>query len=212
MDISKRDHLVHKVPKHWSRVILKLAGANITVEEQGNIPEGPVVIISNHEGDFDIPLLLGFIDKPFGFISKIEVKKVPILASWMEVMNCVFLNRSDRNQAIQSIRHGVKLLKKGHSLVIFPEGTRSKGRPIGRFKSGSFRLAIDAKVPIIPISIIGTSNLFEKNNRLIKPANIKLVIGKPITSHIYSEKDLKEFATEVREVIINQMQNEKIAS
>jgi 1-acyl-sn-glycerol-3-phosphate acyltransferase len=212
MDVRKRDLIVHKVPRHWSRVFMKLAGAKITIEGQENIPEGPVVIISNHEGDFDIPLIVGFIDKPVGFISKIEVKKVPILASWMKVMNCVFLDRSNRQKALQSIREGVKLLKKGHSLVIFPEGTRSKGGPVGRFKAGSFRLAVDAKVPIVPVSISGTSDLFEKNNRLIKPAKVKLVIGKPIISHLYSDKDLIDLAVEVREMIINQMDEKRIAS
>lgn len=212
MDVSKRDQIIHQVPKQWSRVILKIAGAKISVEGQENIPDGPVVIIGNHEGDFDIPLILGFLEKPTGFISKIEVKKIPILANWMEVMNCVFLDRSDRSKALQSIREGVKRLKRGHSLVIFPEGTRSKGGPVGRFKAGSFRLAIDAKVPILPISIIGTSDLFEKNNRLIKPAHIKLIIGTPIYSHLHSDKDMKELATEVRELIINQMDVKKMAS
>lgn len=212
MDVAKRDELVNRVPKRWAKVIMKLTGAKITVEGKERIPQGPVVIICNHEGDFDIPVLIGSIDKPFGFISKIEVKKVPILASWMEVMNCVFLNRKDRNQAIQSIQEGVKLLKKGHSLVIFPEGTRSKGGPVGHFKSGSFRLAVDARVPIVPISIIGTSDVFEKNNRLIKPAEIKVIIGHPVVSHIHNEKDIKELSVEVRDIIINQIEKKRIAS
>ncbi|HYK74337.1 MAG TPA: lysophospholipid acyltransferase family protein [Pseudoneobacillus sp.] len=212
MDVAKRDQLVHRIPKQWSEVMMKLTGSTITVEGQDRIPDGPVVLISNHEGDFDIPVLLGSIDKPFGFVSKIEVKKVPILANWMEVMNCVFLNRKDRQQALRSIREGVKLLKKGHSLVIFPEGTRSKGGPIKHFKSGSFRLAVDAKVPIVPISIIGTSNVFEKNNRLIKPAEIKVIIGQPVVSHIHSEKDIKELAAEVREIIVSQIEKKRIAS
>jgi 1-acyl-sn-glycerol-3-phosphate acyltransferase len=212
MDVAKRDEILHRTPKHWSKVFLKLAGAKVTIEGLERIPNGPVVIISNHEGDFDIPVLLGFIEKPFGFISKIEVKKVPILAQWMEVIHCVFLDRKDRRKALQSIRDGVKLLKKGHSLAIFPEGTRSKGGPIGRFKSGSFRLAVDSKVPIVPISIQGTSDLFEKNNRLIRPAAVRVIIGKPVTSHLHSEKDLKELATEVRDIIITQIENKKIAS
>lgn len=199
--VEERDKIIHAIPKKWSRMIMKLTGSKIEVKGQELIPEGPVLFISNHEGDFDIPTLLGSIDKPFGFISKIEVKKVPILASWMEVMNCVFLDRKDRRQAIRSIREGAEILKQGHSLVIFPEGTRSKGGAMGEFKSGSFRLAKDAGVTIVPVCIEGTSHVFEKNNRLIKPAKITVTICPPIEAHVHKEKDMKELALEVRSVI-----------
>lgn len=202
MPVSERDSIIHQVPKLWSKTIMRLTGSTVNVYGEELIPEGPVVLICNHEGDFDIPVLLGSIKKPFGFVSKIEVKKVPILSSWMEVMNCVFLDRKDRLQAISSLRKGAELLKKGHSITIFPEGTRSKGGPIGTFKAGSFRLAKDANVPIVPISIEGTSNVFEKNGRMIKPAIIKVNIGHPITSHINTDMDLKELAEETKQIII----------
>ncbi|WP_442594335.1 lysophospholipid acyltransferase family protein [Neobacillus sp. D3-1R] len=212
MEVVKRDQIIHRIPKQWSKVMMKLTGSTISVEGQDRIPEGPVIFISNHEGDFDIPVLLAAIEKPFGFVSKIEVKKVPILSSWMEVMNCVFINRKDRSQSTKAIRDAVRLLKKGHSLVIFPEGTRSKGGLVKHFKSGGFRMAVDAKVPIVPISIIGTSDIFEKNNRLIKPAKVKVIIGHPVVSHIHSEKDIKELGLEVREIIVSEIEKKKIAS
>jgi 1-acyl-sn-glycerol-3-phosphate acyltransferase len=212
LSVSKKDQLVHAVPNKWSKTIMKLTGSKIYVEGTENLPEGAVVLISNHEGDFDIPTLLASIEKPFGFISKIEVKKVPILSSWMEMMNCVFLDRSDRRKSVQSIREAVKLLKAGHSIAIFPEGTRSKGGPVGEFKSGGFRLAKDAKVPIIPISISGTSDVFEKNGRLVKPAHIQVKILPSIPSTIFEQKDMKEVSNYVREIIIDSLKNEKIAS
>lgn len=201
LSIEEKDRLIHQMPKHWSRTIMKITGSKIEIEGQHLIPEGPVVFISNHEGDFDIPTLLGFINKPFGFISKMEVKKVPIISSWMEVINCVFLDRSDRRQAIRSIREGSELLKQGHSLVIFPEGTRSKGGRMGEFKSGSFRLAKDSGVPIVPICIKGTSDVFEKNGRLIKPANIKVTICPPVSAAEYEGKQVKELAADIESVI-----------
>ncbi|MDZ5473133.1 lysophospholipid acyltransferase family protein [Bacillus sp. 31A1R] len=212
LPVEEKDKIIHKVPKYWSKTIMKITGSNIRVEGQELIPNGPVVFISNHEGDFDIPTLLGYIDKPFGFISKIEVKKVPIISSWMTVLNCVFLDRKDRRQAIRSIREGVDILKKGHSMVIFPEGTRSKGGPIGEFKSGSFRLAKDAGVPIVPICIEGTSDVFEKNGRMIKPADIKVTILPPIEPNMYKDKDLKEIAVEVRTLIVNTIQEKQKVS
>lgn len=212
LPVGKRDSLIHGTPQKWSKTIMKMTGSKIEVHGEQHLPEGPVLLVSNHEGDFDIPLLLGHVNKPFGFISKIEVKKVPILSKWMEMMNCVFMDRKDRRQAVRSIKEGVELLKQGHTILVFPEGTRSKGGPIQEFKSGSLRLAKDAGVPIIPISIEGTANVFEKNGRMIKPASIKLTICKAIRFEEYKDKDLKVVANEVREIIISSRKEDKLAS
>lgn len=210
--VAEKDRLIHEMPKQWSKTIMKITGSKIEIKGQEHIPDGPVVFVSNHEGDFDIPTLLGHINKPFGFISKIEVKKVPIISSWMEVINCVFLDRKDRRQAIRSIREGTELLKKGHSLVIFPEGTRSKGGRMGEFKSGSFRLAKDAGVPIVPICIKGTSDVFEKNGRLIKPAHIKVTICPPITATDYDGMQVKEIAADIEGIIRTEIEGKQKVS
>jgi 1-acyl-sn-glycerol-3-phosphate acyltransferase len=202
LSVDERDKLVHQVPKKWAKTLVQISGSNVKVIGEENIPLGPVVFISNHEGNFDIPVLLGYIQKPFGFISKLEVKKIPGVAQWMEAMSCIFIDRKDRRQSIKAIREGIETLKKGHSLVIFPEGTRSKGGPVAPFKNGSFRLAIDAKVPIVPITIIGTSRAMETNHNFIKPAEIKIVISKPIHYDEYSNKDPKELVNEVYEEIV----------
>lgn len=212
MPVDERDRIIHSMPKKWSKTIMKLTGSNIKVVGLERIPAGPVVFISNHEGNFDIPTLLGFIDKPFGFISKIEVKKVPIISSWMEVINCVFLDRKDRRQAIRSIREGTEILRQGHSIVIFPEGTRSKGGEMKEFKSGSFRLAKDAEVPIVPICIKGTSNVFEKNGRLIKPADIQVTICPPVEAKHYKDMNVKELAAEVQGIIQAKLEDIEKAS
>jgi 1-acyl-sn-glycerol-3-phosphate acyltransferase len=208
MPVSERDLLIHRVPKLWSRTIMKITGSKVSVEGEHLIPEGPVAFVANHEGDFDVPSLLGFIQKPFGFVSKMEVKKVPILSVWMEVMNCIFLDRSNRRQAVNSIREGAAMLKEGHSILIFPEGTRSKGGPISPFKAGSFRLAIDAGVPIVPVSIKGTSCVFEKNNRMIRPAAIHITIGQPVDANM----DIKDLADVVRQIVIANLENHRMVS
>ncbi|WP_254780686.1 1-acyl-sn-glycerol-3-phosphate acyltransferase [Bacillus sp. UNCCL13] len=212
MTVNERDRYLHQVPKSWARTFMKLTGSSVHIEGESYIPDGPVVFVCNHEGNFDIPVLLGYINKPFGFVSKIEVKKVPIMSSWMEVMNCTFLDRKNRDQAFNSLRKGVEILKQGHSTVIFPEGTRSKGGPIGLFKQGGFRLAKDAGVPIVPISIKGTSNIFEKNGRLIKPAEIHVKIGKPIIKHIQNDIELRELAEYTKQIIIDNLDQMKKAS
>ncbi|WP_370223868.1 lysophospholipid acyltransferase family protein [Cytobacillus sp.] len=212
LPVEERDRIIHNVPQKWARTIMKISGSQLKIKGQELIPEGPVVIVCNHEGDFDIPVLLASIDKPFGFISKVEVKKAPIISSWMEVMNCVFIDRSNRSKAINSLKDAALLLRQGHSLLIFPEGTRSKGGQVAPFKVGGFRLAQDAGVPIVPISIKGTADVFEKNGRLIKPAKIEIRVCKPVNSKIVKDLDAKFLAREVREIICSSLKGKKIAS
>lgn len=209
-DIKKQ--MIHDTPKKWAKTFMKLTGSQVEVEGLHHIPEGPVLFASNHEGNFDIPVLIGTIEKPFGFISKIEVKKVPVLSSWMEAIDCVFIDRKNRDKAAGSIMSGVELLKKGNSLVIFPEGTRSKGGPVGLFKAGGFRLAKDSGVPIVPISIQGTADVFEKNGRLVKPAKIKVIICPPVYSRQYKDKELISLAEEIRVMILQSRNEKRIAS
>lgn len=180
LTVEENDTIIHQKPKHWAKTLVKLTGSEIEVIGEEKIPQGPVLFVSNHQGNFDVPILIGFLQKPLGFISKVEVKKIPLVPRWMEAMNCVFIDRKDRRKAIQSIREGVQTLKDGHSLVIFPEGTRSKGNEMGDFKKGGLRLAIDSKVPVVPITISGSYRIMEESKFGFQPAHVRVTVHDPI--------------------------------
>jgi len=206
------DVLVHRQPKKWADGILKRTKSTFEINGLDLIPEGPVLFVSNHEGNFDIPSLIAHIPKPFAFMSKIEVKKLPIIRDWMEAMNCVFIDRTNRRSAMQSITDMVKTLKNGHSMIIFPEGTRSKGKPVQEFKSGFSRIAKEANVTIVPIAITGTSKIMEMNNNRIKPAHVNIRILEPISVESIHTLSSKELIDQVQKKIANaveQLQNEK---
>jgi len=210
---------LQKVPQNWGRRLVKLAGGKIHVKGEENIPKGePVLIVSNHQGNFDIPILLGFLDLKFGFISKIEVKKIPMIGTWMEHMGCIFMDRQDRRQAVKSIINGAKSLENGVNLVIFPEGTRSKGGAVAEFKTGSFKLATKSKVTILPVTIQGSYNMMEANNNKITSADVYLTISEPIRIHqtdpeITSNQLAEISRTEIiRQMTENQNEFEKATS
>lgn len=175
------DLLVHQQPKKWAYGIIKRTRSTIRIEGLEHLPEGPVLFVSNHEGNFDIPALIAYIPKPFAFMSKIEVMKLPIIKDWMIAMNCVFIDRSNRRSSLRSITEMVLTIKEGHSMIIFPEGTRNKGNDIQEFKSGFVRIAKESHVPIVPIAIVGTSDIMEKNGNKIKPAHVEICTLPPIS-------------------------------
>ena len=201
LSVQEYDQLIHKEPQKWATGIMERTKSKVSITGVEKLPEGPVLFVSNHEGNFDIPVLLSKIPKPFGFISKKEVKKLPIIPLYMEQMNCVFLDRTDRRSALKSITDTVEKLKEGHSILIFPEGTRSKGEGLGEFKSGFMRIAKDAGVPILPIAILGTSEIMEKNNNKVLPADVAVQLLDPIPAGVIEQLDSKEAINLVRSKI-----------
>ena len=201
LSTQEYDQLIHTEPQKWAAGIMKRTQSKIDITGLEKLPEGPVLFVSNHEGNFDIPVLLSKIPKPFGFISKKEVKKLPIIPLYMEQMNCVFLDRTDRRSALKSITDTVDKLKEGHSILIFPEGTRSKGEGLGEFKSGFMRIARDSGVPILPIAILGTSDIMEKNNNKVLPADVAVQLLDPIPPDVIEQLATKEAISLVRSKI-----------
>lgn len=199
-NLAERDAYIHRVSTKWMKDNVLATGSTVTVNGLENLPQdGPVVYISNHQGNFDIPLLMGYIDRPKGFISKVEVKKIPIINKWMEYINCVFMDRSSLKGSAGAIIEGIKLLKAGHSLVIFPEGTRSKGNKMGEFKSASFKLATKPGVPIVPITIDGSYRLMEEKG--IQKSHVTLTIHPAIPTKGLSKEDLAELPDKVHQII-----------
>ncbi|BBE30060.1 1-acyl-sn-glycerol-3-phosphate acyltransferase [Tepiditoga spiralis] len=185
----------------FAKTAFKLTGSKIEVKGLENIPDGPVLFVSNHQSNFDIPIFLGYLNKPLGFIAKKEMEKIPILSTWMRYIHCVFMDRSNVRNAVKSINDGIKILKNGHSLMVFPEGTRSHDGKIGEFKPGSFKLATNSGVPIVPVTISGSIDIMPKNKVEVRKANVKVVVGKPIEVSSEDKKKTPELAEKVREII-----------
>ena len=189
--IKESEDLIYKCTNIWANSLLKLAGVKVNVHGVENIPKDKTVLfVGNHQGNFDIPIYITQIPKVIGFISKIEVEKIPLVRTWMSLLHCVFMDRSNLRKSGEAIIKGVKNLKNGHSIVIFPEGTRSKGDPIKEFKAGSFKLATKSKCPIVPVTMDGSFKVMEHGNGpWIKPATVNLYFHPAIeTSNLTKEE------------------------
>lgn len=200
MDPKEFDKYVYSVASNWARGNAVRSGSQFFVEGIENIPtDEAVVFVSNHQGDFDIAVFLAYIPVPHGYVAKIEIKKVPLLRDWMNYMRCVFIDRKSIRQTAGALIEGVKTLQYGHSIVLFPEGTRSKSATLGEFKAASFKLATKANVPIVPVTINGTYKILEANKGLIKPADVYVKVHPLIRPDEVS--DIKKLPEMVRAII-----------
>lgn len=188
----------------WARSLVRLAGGEINVTGAENIPaDGPVIFIANHQGNFDIPILLGFIAKPKAFLAKVEIKNLPLISTWMQAMKCVFIKRDSLKHSREAFRQNIQVLQEGRSLVVFPEGTRSKSSRLGEFKTSGFKLAQETKVPIVPITLDGTYNLMERQGWIMRPATVRVKIDPPV--HPESNQDPRALTAQIRQIIADNL-------
>lgn len=193
---------LQKAASIWARLILIAgSGSKVSVKGLENLPKGNVLLVSNHQSQLDILTILGYIPKHTGFIAKIELTTLPIMNIWMLFLHCVYIDRKNMKKSAQSIDKGVHNLKKGYSMVIFPEGTRSKSHTIGNFKPGSLKLGTRAGVPIVPVTVDGTFHIFEEHYR-IRPAKVRLTVHPPIYPDKLTDKEKSELSETIKKQIM----------
>jgi 1-acyl-sn-glycerol-3-phosphate acyltransferase len=159
--------ILYKIAQIWARVIIGLTGCRMTVEGTEHIPkEGGFCFVANHVGIFDIVLALAYAGRPFGFIAKKELLYIPGINIWILFLGGLFIDRKQPRKAFATINRGIGRIKSGGGMLIFPEGTRSRGQGIGPFLPGAFKLATQSGAVIVPVAITGSYEVFEKNYRV----------------------------------------------
>lgn len=197
---EEADKYAQKTAYLWAKYTIKTIGIDLEVKGLENIPDEACVFIGNHTSILDIPIMFYTIDRLVGFVAKKEMLKAPVIGTWLEKAHCIPLDRENPREAIKTINYGVELLKKGYSLAIFPEGTRSKDGNIGEFKKGSLKLATKAKAPIVPIAIDRAYTSFEKDKKF-KPSKIKVTFGNVISTAELTKEEEKTLNEDVRNII-----------
>ncbi|MBW2433993.1 MAG: 1-acyl-sn-glycerol-3-phosphate acyltransferase, partial [Deltaproteobacteria bacterium] len=153
------------------------------------------------QSNFDIPVLLGYLTVQFRWLAKMELFKIPIFGHAMRKAGYISIDRNNRESAFKSLELAAEKIRNGVSVLIFPEGTRSRDGRIQPFKKGGFVMAIESGVPIVPVIISGARAIMTKGKFRVNPGQIRLSIQKPIDTTIYS-RDTKEALMErVRRVI-----------
>ncbi|MEO8499525.1 MAG: lysophospholipid acyltransferase family protein [Vicinamibacteria bacterium] len=143
------------IARLWARVILWTAGVGATCELVAPLPEGPVVFVSNHVSALDIPILFTTLPRSFRIVYKSSLLYVPLMGQCLAATRHIAIDRSKAFSAKRSLVAAARRIHNGVSVALFPEGTRSGDGAMGVFKRGSFKLAVEAGVPVVPVSLIG---------------------------------------------------------
>jgi len=203
---AELDALSHAIAVPWARSLLKLAGCTVHVKGAENLPKDTAVLfVSNHRSNFDIPLLIAHIDGPKGFIAKESLEKLPLISQWMRHIHCVFIKRGSPRDAAAAINAGIRNLKAGYSMVIFPEGTRSVDGSLQEFKPGALKLLRRPAVPLVPVAINGSINMMRKGSLIIQPAQVELTVLPPIMPQDYDPNDTVGLSDSVKAAIEAQL-------
>lgn len=170
--------------------IMFFLGITVHVDGRDNLPDGTnICYMANHQSLLDIVAFVGPANLWAAILAKAEVKRIPIINLWCYALDCIFIDRKSPHDAIKAILRGVEHLKQGKSMLVFPEGTRSKSGRIGELKSGSLKLATRSKTVIVPITIKGMRAGFEHLKGFGR-VHAYFSIGKPIPTATLSSEEI----------------------
>lgn len=201
--------LLYPVCINGARMGLRIAGVRARAEGLEHLPPGVCVYVCNHVSNLDPPVVVGCIPRRVALLAKRELFRLPLLGWAMRIGKFIPVNRRDARDARASVRLAQRYLRQGISYVIFAEGTRSPDGRLGEFKRGGFLLAIEAGVPVVPVSVIGTQKLLPRHGRLIHPGEVRVVIHPPVPASDYSPNTRRELADRIHAAVASALPPEQ---
>jgi len=190
----------HKCARAWSWLILKTTGVHVEVDGLERLDRSrSYVFASNHQSIYDIPILFASLPFQLRILAKESLGRIPFMGWHLQRTGHVLVDRSNPGAGV--VRKMKRLVDEGHSLIVFPEGTRSTDGSVGRFKGGSFIIALQSGLPVVPISVIGSRHVMFRGELMVRPGRVRLIVHEPIETRTVPREAVREFASSVREVV-----------
>jgi 1-acyl-sn-glycerol-3-phosphate acyltransferase len=215
---ERRGHFAHRCARAWSWLILKTTGVQVAVQGFDRLTPGATyVFVSNHQSHYDTPVIFSSLPFQLRIIAKESLAKFPVLGWHLKRGRHLFVDRQHPDRA-GILRRWRALVSEGLSLIIYAEGTRSPDGHVGKFKAGSFLLAIEAQLPIVPVAVVGTRAVMPKGRLRTEPADVGLIIHDPIQPPSIDAPtihDARQLAERVQAIVANTvqtLQNGRIAA
>ena len=190
----------HWCARTWSRLILGTTGVRVTVVGADRLdPRRSYVLASNHQSIYDIPIIFASLPLQLRIVAKASLGSIPFLGWHLHRTGHLLVDRKKPGaDIIEKMR---RLVSEAHSLIVFPEGTRSVDGRVGRFKKGSFIVAIDAGLPVVPVSISGSRQVMRKGELTVRPGIVRVVVHDPIPTGGVSRAGVMAFSSQVRDAV-----------
>ena len=197
--IDRTGDLVLWLARWWSRGVLASAGVRVRVRSQTTFdPKRSYVVMPNHLSTVDIWAIFVAVPVPLRFIAKKQLGRIPLFGWAMRAGRFIFIDRQNATSARRTIEHAVERIRQGCSVVIFPEGTRSRDGQLGPFKKGGFHLAINSGAEVVPVAIRGTREVMPRGAALIRRGVVDIEIGEPISTAGLGPNDRQALLEQVR--------------
>lgn len=197
---DRRGRFAHQCARAWSRLILTTTGVRVTVRQEHPLdPHGSYIFASNHQSIYDIPIVFASVPFQLRIVAKDSLGRIPFMGWHLHRAGHLLVDR--RNPGPDIVEKMKRLVRDGSSLIVFPEGTRSVNGALGRFKKGSFVVAIDAGLPVVPVSIAGSRHVMLKNRLMVCPGEVELTVHEPVPTTAVDRDDVLAFAAGVRATV-----------
>jgi len=190
----------HRCARAWSRLILKTTGVRVRITGLERLdPSRSYVFASNHQSIYDIPILFASLPFQLRIVAKQSLGKIPFLGWHLRRTGHLLVDRSRPGAGI--VKKMAKLVGERHSLIVFPEGTRSVDGTVARFKGGSFMLALESGLPVVPVSIAGSRHVMMKGRLMVRPGDVTVTVHAPADTASLSRDAVRPLVEQVRERI-----------
>ena len=198
--IDRSGNFAHKCARAWGRLILATSGVRVRVTGLEHlVPGRSYVFAANHQSIYDIPIVFSSIPFQLRIVAKASLGRIPFMGWHLHRAGHLLVDR--RNPGPDIVQKMARLVGESSSLIVFPEGTRSENGELGRFKKGPFVVAVDAGLPVVPVSIAGSRHAMRKGRLMVCPADVVLTIHPPIATADVSRTDVIAFADRVRSIV-----------
>ena len=196
--LRRGDGAVQPLARGWARLILFVTGVRVRREGgEALVPSSPYIFAANHQSQYDIFVLQGYLGHDFRWLAKKELFRVPVWGPAMRSAGYIPVDRSGGRQAMASLNEAASRIAGGTSVVIFPEGTRSPDGRLQDCKAGGMQLAIKAGVPVVPVAIAGTHGILPTGKVLARPGRVTVRVGRPVGTGDYGVRQKQELADRV---------------
>jgi 1-acyl-sn-glycerol-3-phosphate acyltransferase len=189
--------------------ITRVAGMRVDVQGRENIPSGVCLFAANHTSNADAPAIVGAIPRRLAIFGRKSLFDIPIVGLAFRLAKFVPVDRGNREAALGSVKQAVEYIKTGSSFLVYPEGTRSPDGRMQRFKKGSFVMAIEAGVPIVPVACSGAHRIMKKNSLVIHPGRVTVRFGKPVDVSGYTVEQRNTLAQQVHDAVAAQLADDQ---